>query len=137
MINAIIGGALIGLAVSVMLFFNGRVAGVSGIIGGSIKHKKHDLDWRLAFIGGLLFGGLFLNYFRPDSLVQISSAQWFDYMVAGIFVGFGTLLGSGCTAGHGVCGISRFSVRSIVATLTFIIFGVISILLFKFFRGNL
>jgi uncharacterized membrane protein YedE/YeeE len=135
--NAIMGGVLIGLAVSIMLLFNGKVTGVSGILSGVVKPKKNDLDWRLAFIGGLLFGGAILLYFKPDSFIQISSATWMDYMVAGLLVGFGTLLGNGCTSGHGVCGISRLSTRSIVATLTFIIFGVMSVFIFKFFRGSL
>ena len=135
--NAIMGGVLIGLAVSMMMLFNGRVTGISGILSGVVKPKKNDLDWRLAFIGGLLFGGVILQYYRPESFIQVSSATWIDYMAAGLLVGFGTLLGNGCTSGHGVCGISRLSTRSIVATLTFIIFGVVSVLIFKFFRGSL
>ncbi len=137
MINAIIGGILIGLAVSLMLLFNGRVTGISGILGGIIKPQKNDLNWRVAFIGGLVFGGFILQYLRPNAFIQLSSALRVDYMIAGTLVGFGTLLGNGCTSGHGVCGISRLSVRSIVATLTFIIFGMISVLIFKFVRGSL
>lgn len=137
MMNAVIGGILIGLAVSMMLFFNGRVTGISGILGGIIKPQKNDLDWRVAFIGGLIFGGIILQYLKPSAFIQLSSALRVDYMIAGILVGFGTLLGNGCTSGHGVCGISRLSVRSIVATLTFIIFGMISVLIFKFVRGSL
>lgn len=137
MINAVIGGVLIGLAVSLMLLFNGRVTGISGILGGIIKPQKNDLTWRAAFVGGLLFGGLILQYLRPSAFIQLSSALWFDYMVAGLLVGLGTLLGSGCTSGHGVCGISRLSIRSIVATATFIFFGIISVLIFKFMRGSL
>jgi uncharacterized membrane protein YedE/YeeE len=137
MINAVIGGVLIGLAVSLMMLFNGRVTGISGIIGGVIKPQKNDLDWRLAFIGGLLSGGLILRFLRPEVFVQISEALRSDYMLAGLLVGFGTLLGSGCTSGHGVCGISRLSARSIVATITFILFGIISVLFFKYLRGAL
>ena len=137
MLNAVFGGILIGLAVSLMLLFNGRVAGISGILGGIINPQKNDLNWRVAFIGGLVFGGFILQYLRPDAFVQLSSALWFDYMIAGILVGFGTLLGNGCTSGHGVCGISRLSIRSIVATSTFIVFGMISVLIFKFVRGSL
>ncbi len=137
MINAIIGGVLIGLAVSLMLLFNGRVTGISGILGGIIRPQKNDLYWRVFFIGGLLFGGFILQYLRPTAFIQLSSALRVDYMIAGILVGFGTLLGNGCTSGHGVCGISRLSVRSIVATFTFIIFGIISVLIFKLVRGSL
>ena len=137
MINAIIGGVLIGLAVSLMLLFNGRVTGISGILGGIIRPQKNDLYWRVFFIGGLLFGGFILQYLRSTAFIQLSSALRVDYMIAGVLVGFGTLLGNGCTSGHGVCGISRLSVRSIVATFTFIIFGIISVLIFKLVRGSL
>lgn len=137
MVNAVIGGILIGLAVSLMLLFNGRVTGISGILGGVIKPQKSDLSWRVAFIGGLVLGGVVLQYVLPNAFIQKSSALNVDYMIAGVLVGFGTLLGNGCTSGHGVCGISRLSVRSIVATLTFIIFGIISVLIFKFLRGSL
>lgn len=136
MIQALIGGALIGLAVSLMMLFNGRVTGISGILGGIVKPSKFDLDWRVFFILGLILGGFILKFLSPDSFVQISSAKWFDYVFAGLLVGFGTLLGNGCTSGHGVCGISRLSVRSILATLTFIFFGIISLLVFKFMRGS-
>lgn len=137
MINAIIGGVLIGLAVSLMLLFNGRVTGISGILGGIIKPQKNDINWRVAFVGGLLFGGILLRFLKPEAFIQVSSALSIDYIIAGLLVGFGTLLGNGCTSGHGVCGISRLSIRSIVATLTFILFGVISVLIFKFVRGSL
>lgn len=135
--NALIGGVLIGLAVSLMLFFNGRVTGISGILGGIVKPQKNDLDWRLAFVTGLISGGVFLRILKPEVFIQVSSAQWFDYALAGFVVGFGTLLGNGCTSGHGVCGISRLSIRSIVATIVFISFGMLSVLLFKFLRGSL
>lgn len=137
MMNAVIGGIIIGLAVSLMLFFNGRVTGISGILGGIIKPQKNDLNWRFAFVGGLLVGGFILQKLIPSAFIQLSSALPVDYMIAGLLVGFGTLLGNGCTSGHGVCGISRLSVRSIIATLTFIIFGVVSVLIFKFVRGSL
>ena len=137
MVQALIGGVLIGLAVSLMLLFNGRVTGISGIISGLLKPEKNETGWRLSFLIGLIFGGFVLQILNPDILVQVSSALWFDYVIAGLLVGFGTLLGNGCTSGHGVCGISRFSMRSIIATITFIFFGICSVLLFKFLRGSL
>lgn len=137
MVNALIGGTLIGFAVSAMLFFNGRVTGISGIIGGIFRASKTDLAWRLFFVAGLFSGGFLLQFMDRDVFLQISSAKWFDYTAAGILVGFGTLMGSGCTSGHGVCGISRLSIRSLFATFTFIIFGILSVFLFKFFRGSL
>lgn len=137
MVNAIIGGVLIGSAVSLMMLFNGRVTGISGIVAGVVKPTRGDLGWRLSFLGGLLLGGVVLLWWRPEAFVQQSSALWGDYVFAGLLVGFGTLLGNGCTSGHGVCGISRLSVRSVMATVTFIIFGMLSLLVFKFLRGQL
>jgi uncharacterized membrane protein YedE/YeeE len=136
MANALMGGVLIGLAVSMMMLFNGRVTGISGILGGVINPSKSDLGWRLSFLIGLLLGGFALRILNPGVLIQVSSAQWGDYVFAGVLVGFGTLLGNGCTSGHGVCGISRISVRSIMATVTFITFGMISLFIFKMVKGS-
>ena len=137
MVNAILGGVLIGLAASLMMLFNGRVTGISGIIAGIIQPKKFDIGWRVSFLSGLLLGGVALVIFRPEAFIQESSAKWGDYIFAGALVGFGTLLGNGCTSGHGVCGISRFSIRSLIATVTFIMFGILSLLVFKYLRGGL
>jgi len=137
MMNAILGGILIGVAVSIMLLFNGRVTGISGIVAGAISPAKNDWLWRMTFLLGLLVGGLVLKIFHSQSLEQISSAHFGDYIFAGFLVGFGTLLGNGCTSGHGVCGISRLSVRSILSTITFIIFGILSVVMFKALRGGL
>lgn len=137
MINAILGGVLIGIAASLMMLFNGRVTGISGIIAGVIRPKRLDVSWRVSFLIGLLFGGIVLRFFRPEVFQQSSSALLGDYIFAGLLVGFGTLLGNGCTSGHGVCGISRMSVRSIMATVTFITFGILSLYIFKVLRGSL
>jgi uncharacterized membrane protein YedE/YeeE len=137
MVNALIGGLLIGLAASLMMLFNGRVTGISGILAGIVQPKRFDVGWRVSFISGLVIGGVVLSFFRPEAFIQQSSAQWGDYIFAGLLVGFGTLLGNGCTSGHGVCGISRMSVRSIMATVTFILFGMLSLLVFKILRGSL
>lgn len=138
MVDALIGGSLIGLAVSIMLLFNGKVTGISGIIGGLINPKMSDKKWRLFFLAGLLFGGLFLRFYTNAQAFKIeTSALNTDYIIAGFLVGFGTLLGNGCTSGHGVCGISRFSPRSIVATIVFISSGILSVILFKLIRGEL
>lgn len=134
---ALLGGAIIGIAVSLMLVFNGRVTGISGIVSGILSLNKGDLSWRILFVLGLIFGGVVLNFFYPTAFVTTASLKYFDYILAGLLVGFGTLLGNGCTSGHGVCGISRFSIRSIVATLVFILFGIISVVLFKLIRGDL
>lgn len=133
----ILGGVIIGLAATIMLLFSGRVTGISGILGGILNTKTQDKSWRLFFIVGLILGGLTLKLLLPDFFTVISSASSIDYMIAGLLVGFGTLLGNGCTSGHGVCGISRLSPRSIVATVTFISAGVLSVVLFKLIRGEL
>jgi uncharacterized membrane protein YedE/YeeE len=131
-IYALIGGAIIGLSVSMMLLFNGRVTGISGIIGGILSPVKGDVLWRLSFIFGLILGGLTLKFLKPETFSgEIHTEPW-TLVIAGLLVGFGTLLGSGCTSGHGVCGISRLSVRSIIATTTFIAAGMISVLVFKY-----
>lgn len=133
----ILGGVIIGLAVTMMLLFNGRVTGISGIVGGILNKNTPDKSWRILFIAGLILGGLFLKFLYPGVFTLISTAQPVDYIIAGFLVGVGTLLGNGCTSGHGVCGISRLSSRSIVATVTFISAGVLSVVLFKILRGEL
>jgi uncharacterized membrane protein YedE/YeeE len=135
--ESIIGGFIIGGAVSIMLLFNGRVTGISGIVGGILNPKISDKRWRLLFLAGLICGGFILKYFHSSSFSLISNATPLDYIGAGFLVGFGTLLGNGCTSGHGVCGISRFSIRSIISTLIFITSGIIGVILFKLLRGNL
>lgn len=132
MFEGMIGGALIGVAVSLMLYANGRVTGISGIVAGVLVPKRQDLDWRIFFLLGLVLGGGMIAVSSPEILqVQISDATFLDYTLAGFLVGFGALLGNGCTSGHGVCGISRLSVRSLLATIVFILFGAISVMLFK------
>jgi uncharacterized membrane protein YedE/YeeE len=137
MTAALIGGAIIGLAVSLMLVFNGRVTGISGIVSGVLSPRKNDISWRILFLLGLLSGGVLLRFIQPEAFQNASNNMGLiDYAVAGLLVGFGTLLGNGCTSGHGVCGISRLSVRSIIATIVFITFGVLSVFIFKTFRGG-
>ncbi len=135
--EAIYGGVLIGVAATMMLLFNGRVTGISGIVGGLLNPVSKDKSWRILFLLGLLVGGFFLRFFHPVSFVTVSNAWRIDYMIAGFFVGFGTLLGNGCTSGHGVCGISRFSFRSIISTIIFILSGILSVVFFKLIRGYL
>lgn len=137
MINALIGGSIIGLAVSLMLYFNGRVTGISGILSSLFKPESGQTAWRVLFVLGLLVGGFILQTLRPEAFIQQSKALPVDYIIGGFLVGFGSLLGSGCTSGHGVCGLSRFSPRSLVATVTFMSFGILSVVLFKFLRGEL
>jgi uncharacterized membrane protein YedE/YeeE len=127
---AFVGGVLIGLAAAIFILLNGRIAGISGILGGLLRPKKSDLGWRLAFIAGLivsplLYGGFFS---LPELQVDASTGM---LMLAGLLVGVGTRYGSGCTSGHGVCGISRRSPRSVAATAIFMAAGFITVYLLR------
>jgi uncharacterized membrane protein YedE/YeeE len=141
MVNALLGGALIGLAASFMLLFNGRIAGISGILSNILgpdgRPKKNDFLWRILFFLGLLCGGFIWRLYDPAAFTLSEQVKPLDYAIAGFLVGLGTVIGNGCTSGHGVCGLSRLSIRSLVATVTFIFFGIISVALFKFLRGSL
>ena len=130
-IMALFGGALIGISVSLMLLWNGRVTGISGIVNGVLTPVKGDTFWRWCFIAGLVLGGFVTKSFKTDVFSAPLNTDDWTIVVAGLLVGFGTVLGSGCTSGHGVCGISRLSPRSLVATLVFIAAGVIAVVLFR------
>ncbi|MDC8445874.1 MAG: YeeE/YedE family protein [Nitrosomonas sp.] len=123
---ALTGGMLIGLATALFLLANGRIAGISGIVGGIVGGLMHlswrDLDWRLAFVLGLVVSALVWQQFFNLPAVQIQASDMM-LVIAGVLVGFGTRLGSGCTSGHGVCGIARLSPRSIAATVMFMSTG--------------
>lgn len=124
---ALVGGLIIGLATSILLLFNGRVAGISGIVSGLLAPARGETAWRALFVGGLLLGGLVLLLVFPEAVSAPAVRSPSVVAVAGLLVGFGTRLGSGCTSGHGVCGLSRLSVRSLVATLTFIAAGMATV----------
>ena len=129
---ALLGGALIGLAVSLMLLWNGRVTGISGIVyGAAVKPVQKDQAWRWSFIAGLFFGGVILKLIYPVAFSEGLQTPGWTVPMAGLLVGFGTVLGNGCTSGHGVCGISRMSPRSLIATGTFITAGVLAVFLFR------
>lgn len=112
------GGALIGLAVAMFLLLNGRIAGISGIVGGLLKPSKGDISWRVAFVLGLVASPQLYALFASVPTPRID-ASWAALVVAGLLVGVGTRYGSGCTSGHGVCGLSRLSPRSLAATAAF------------------
>lgn len=132
----LLGGALIGLASAAMMFFQGRIAGISGIVGGALTTGSDDKAWRAAFIGGLLAGGALLMVLYPTAFPTSIDISVPATVAAGLLVGFGTRLGSGCTSGHGVCGISRFSIRSILATMTFMAAGMITVFIVRVFFGG-
>jgi uncharacterized membrane protein YedE/YeeE len=120
---SLLGGMLIGLAASVVLLFNGRIAGVSGIVGGLLVPERGETRWRLSFVAGLVTGGLALRAVYPAAMALVLDVPPAAVVLAGILVGVGTHLGNGCTSGHGVCGISRGSIRSVWGTLTFMVAG--------------
>ena len=123
-IPALIGGALIGVAASLVLLTHGKVAGISGIYGSLFRRGTSDRPFRFAFIAGLLFAGALVRVFFPAAFTSTWSATLPIVLAAGLLVGFGTQLGNGCTSGHGVCGVSRLSVRSLIATATFMAAGI-------------
>ena len=120
--SALIGGMLIGLAAAMFALLNGRIAGISGVLGGLFKPARGDVGWRVAFIGGLIVAPLAYALFSSLPAVRID-ASYGALIAAGLLVGVGTRYGSGCTSGHGVCGLARLSPRSLVATAAFMAAG--------------
>jgi uncharacterized membrane protein YedE/YeeE len=127
-VSGLVGGLLIGLAAALLLLLNGRISGISGIVGGLLAPRGSDAGWRLAFVAGLLLGALGFALATGGAALVSVQASVPVLVVAGLLVGFGTRLGSGCTSGHGLCGIARLSKRSIVATSVF--FGVAMLTVF-------
>ncbi|MEM7645326.1 MAG: YeeE/YedE family protein [Pseudomonadota bacterium] len=125
-LRALLGGGLIGLSASILLIFNGRIAGISGIFFGLFQGPSEQKNWRLVFVLGLLCGGVISILLLPDPFSSRVQTSFWQVIVAGFLVGFGTRMGSGCTSGHGVCGISRLSPRSMIATIVFITSGILT-----------
>ena len=124
------GGIVLGLASALFILFNGRVLGISGIVGGLLRPKTRDIVWRLSFLLGMLVApSLYVAFIGP--MQATIDASWAMVIVAGLLVGIGTRYGSGCTSGHGVCGLSRMSPRSLVATLSFMAAGFITVFLLR------
>ena len=134
-VSALAGGALIGLAAAVLLLLNGRVAGVSGVAGGVIAFNKGDTAWRVFFLGGLVIGALAYGFAEPSSTAITISDSLPVLVLGGLAVGFGTRMGGGCTSGHGVCGIARVSVRSLVATGTFMVVAMATVFIVRHMVG--
>lgn len=126
-ISALIGGAMIGLSALLLLVHTGKVAGISSVLGGLINRNTPDKSWRLMFTLGLLLGGSLLVVIRPATSVVTIDTSTLGLVISGLLVGYGTRLGSGCTSGHGVCGLSRLSIRSLVATLCFVGTAVVTV----------
>lgn len=123
-LNAAAGGALIGLAAVLLLWLNGRIAGISGILNGVFTRDRAEFSWRIAFLAGLILGGFIYQAATGSTLIDRTDFPMWMTITAGLFVGYGTRMGSGCTSGHGICGIGRFSKRSIVATVVFVAVGI-------------
>lgn len=135
-IRAGIGGGMIGLAAALMVLFNGRIAGVSGVLGGLLLDRKGgERPWRGMFLGGLMLGALIAVIALPQLAASALQTGWIGMIAAGLIVGFGTRMGSGCTSGHGVCGIGRLSQRSIVATMTFMAAGFVTVFVLRHVLG--
>ena len=133
---ALAGGALIGLSASLFLLTHGRIAGISGLFGGLLEPKAPDRPIRLVFIAGLLAAGLLFAWLLPGALPDVAPAPLGGMAAAGLLVGYGTRLGSGCTSGHGVCGLSRLSARSLAATLTFMATAGVTVFVFRHLLGG-
>ena len=124
------GGVLIGLAAAMLVLLNGRVAGISGIVGGLLALRRGEIAWRIAFVAGLFAAPLAMAFFGANPVPRIDAG--FGMLVAaGLLVGVGTSYGSGCTSGHGVCGLSRLSPRSLAATAAFMLAGIVTVFLVR------
>jgi uncharacterized membrane protein YedE/YeeE len=133
-VNALVGGVMIGLAAAAFALLNGRIAGVSGILGGLLRPARGDTAWRIAFVGGLLLApaAYVLLAPLPESTIE---AGYPVIVIAGLLVGIGTRYGSGCTSGHGVCGVARLSRRSLVATACFMAGGFLTVFVVRHLLG--
>jgi uncharacterized membrane protein YedE/YeeE len=134
LISGLLGGSLIGVAATLLLAWNGRIAGISGLLGGLVRPTRGDVLWRALFLIGLVAGATPWFALSPRDSFQIT-AHLPLLLAGGFLVGFGTQLGNGCTSGHGVCGIARGSRRSLVATLTFMLTGATTVFVLRHLLG--
>jgi len=141
--SAALGGALIGLSAALLLLSKGRIAGVSGIAGGIIYPVRGDILWRVFFVAGLVLGGLIYQWlsgtettglFKGIEHIQ-ATVSWPVLVVGGLLVGIGTTIGTGCTSGHGICGLARGSSRSLAATLSFVGAGLVTVFIVRLLVG--
>lgn len=132
--TSLTGGLLIGLAAALFLLFNGRIAGISGIVGGLLKPARGDIAWRIAFVAGLVIAPLVYALAAPLPQVHVE-ANYPVLLIAGLLVGIGTRYGSGCTSGHGICGLSRRSPRSVMATIAFMFAGFVTVYIARHLIG--
>ncbi len=128
---ALAGGIILGIAAALYVLINGRILGISGILGGLIGPKRTDWLWRASFVLGLLSAPLWGKYVFQMNTTTVINADYLTLIIAGLLVGFGARYGSGCTSGHGICGLSRLSPRSLLATLTFMGCGFLVVFLIR------
>ncbi|MEO8002450.1 MAG: YeeE/YedE family protein [Arenimonas sp.] len=125
-LSALTGGGLIGLSASLLIYFNGRIAGISGIAWGALHQKGFERIWRIVFIAYVIIGGsIWIGFFSNEVSPRFMFPVW-KIVLAGLLVGIGTKLESGCTSGHGICGIARLSKRSMIAVIIFMLSGIIT-----------
>ncbi|WP_025819890.1 YeeE/YedE family protein [Shewanella marina] len=130
-ISALLGGALLGISALLLLLFNGKIAGISGMLNAAFS-KQAGKSWRISFLIGLMIAPLILSHSQWQ-LPQHIETHWITILIAGLLVGIGTRIGSGCTSGHGVCGLGRLSTRSLVATITFMSVAVLTVFITQLF----
>ncbi|MBF2057968.1 MAG: YeeE/YedE family protein [Cyanobacterium sp. T60_A2020_053] len=128
-ITSLSGGILIGISASLLLLFNGRIAGISGMINGALDWQNREY-WRWYFLVGMIIGGIIYEYLSPFPPTPAANFDFLTMIIGGLCVGWGTPMGNGCTSGHGVCGLGRFSGRSLVAVITFMVTAMITVFIF-------
>lgn len=132
---AFLGGTLLGIAAALYVILHGRILGISGIVSGLLTPKEGDVDWRLSLVLGLLSAPLIGSFLFGLQTITVIDADWIAIVIAGVLVGFGASYGSGCTSGHGVCGLSRLSPRSLVATISFMSAGFLTVFVIRHVLG--
>ena len=132
---AFLGGILLGIAAALYVILHGRILGISGIVSGLLSPKEGDIQWRLSLVLGLLSAPLLASFFVGLHTMTVIDADWITIIIAGALVGFGANYGSGCTSGHGVCGLSRLSPRSLVATVSFMSAGFLMVFVIRHVLG--
>lgn len=135
-VSAIVGGLLIGASAALLLWLNGRIAGISGIITGAVERGGEPRGWRWMFLAGLIGGGVIALLVGDQPLAGITGMSGPVVIVAGVLVGIGTRLGSGCTSGHGICGLARLSPRSLAATVVFMLMAAVTVFVVRHVVGG-
>jgi uncharacterized membrane protein YedE/YeeE len=133
---ALVGGVLLGVGLVLLMLSSNRVVGVSGVVGGLVPPRPRDRGWRIAFVVGLIAGGAALAAMLPQAVAFRLERSWPVLAGAGLLVGYGSRLANGCTSGHGVCGLGRFSLRSMVATAVFIASGAATVFVVNHLQGG-